>query len=786
MRALNTKMLRMLWTLKGQGAAIALVMAAGVATFVMALSALDSLRLTQQRVYVDQRFADIFADLKRAPLSLVQRLAEVEGVGTLETRVIAPLNVRLALQSDPITGLALSIPDGTQPQLNRLFLKAGQFPDAERGDEVLVSEAFAEAHGLRPGDTLAVVINGRYRNLQISGLALSPEYIYQIRPGDMFPDYARYAIVWMNRRSLAAAFGMEGAFNNLILTLAPGAREGQVITELDGLLAPYGGLGTYNRADQTSHRYLHEELTQLGNMARLLPLIFIGVAAFLLNVVTARLIRTQREQIAVLKAFGYSSLAVALHYLSLIVLIALIGSLLGVVLGTWLAHALAEMYQEYFRFPWLSFRVRPGVVALAVGLSTGAAALGTLGELRRAFRLPPAEAMRPEAPPRYRRALFEKLGVRWLSQPTRMILRNIERQPIKSGLSILGTAFAVGIMMLSGFQRGAIDHMLEVQFHLSQKQDVTVSFTEPTSTRALDSLRALPGVYHAEGFRSAPVILRHGHLQYRSVLQGLPEDGRLFSVLDADLQPLQLAGDGVVLTDHLAGILGIRPGDSLEVQVQEGRRPVLEIPVAGLVKEYVGVGVYATQTYLSRLLKEAPSINGAFLAVAPEHMDSLNETLERMPRVLGVTERTRNIKAFHELMDETMLVFTFFSLVMAGSIAFAVAYNNARIAFAERGRELASLRVLGFTRAETAFILLGELLLLALLALPPGFLLGAGMCWLLTVGMQTDIYRVPLVLSPDTFAMAALVVLVATLLSALLIWRNLARLDMVRALKAAE
>jgi putative ABC transport system permease protein len=786
MRALNRKLLRMLWSLRGQGAAIALVMAAGVATFIMALGTLDSLPLPQRQVYAEQRFAQVFADLKRAPLSLAERLAEVPGIGTLETRVVAPLNVRVPDYPDPITGLALSIPEGQQPHLNRLFLRSGRLPDAERDDQILISEAFAQAHGLNPDDLLALVINGRYRQLRISGVALSPEYIYQIRPGDMFPDYARYAVVWMNRRALAAAFGMEGAFNSLVASLSPGAGAEQVIGALDTLLAPHGGLGAFDRDAQMSHRYLAEELSQLRNMAHLLPLIFIGVAAFLLNVVTARLIRTQREQIAVLKAFGYSNLSVALHYLALILLVSLIGSITGVLIGTWLASALAQLYQEYFRFPWLNFHLRPSVVVIAIALSAGCAMAGTLSALRNAFRLPPAEAMRPEAPPRYRRALIERLGIRWFSQPVRMIARNLERQPFKSGLSVLGIAFAVGIMMLTGFQQGAISHMLDVQFRLSQKQDVTVTFTEPLSAQALHSLRALPGVYHVEGFRSAPATLRHGHLEYRSALQGLPDEGQLFTVLDSDLQPLQMAEEGVMLTDHLAALLNVRPGDLLEVQIQDGRRPILQLPVAGLVKEYLGVGAYVSQAYMARLLKERPSVNGAFLAVDHARIGELNRKLEQMPRVLGVTERSRNIAAFHELMDETMLVFMFFSLIMAGSIAFAVVYNNARIAFAERGRELASLRVLGFTRGETAFILLGELIALTLLALAPGFLIGAGMCWLLTQGMQTDIYRVPLILTPDTFAMAALVVLVATLLSAALIWRNLSRLDMVQALKAAE
>ncbi len=787
MKTLNIKLLRNLWALKSQGSAIALVVACGVATFVMSLAVLDSLRLTRDSVYREQGFADIFADLKRAPEPVAERLRDIPGVAVLETRVRAPVHLRLEDFPDPITGLIISIPDGAQPELNRLFLRSGRLPDPERSDQVLVGEAFAEAQALRPGDFLDVVINGRFQRLGVSGIALSPEYIYQIRPGELFPDFSRYTVLWMNRKALATAFGMEGAFNNVVLTLLPGYSPDSVIDGLDLLLEPWGGLGAHGRDEQISNRYLDSELAQLEVMARFLPVIFMGVAVFLLNIVTARLVRSQREQIAVLKAFGYTNFTVAVHYLVLILAVVAIGAIAGILFGLWLAGGMSSMYKDFFHFPWLEFRLRPSIAATAVLLTVAAAGLGALGAVRGAFRLPPAEAMRPPPPARYRRAMAERFSIgRRLSQPARMILRNMERQPLKSLFSMLGIGCAVAVLMLTGFQRNSINHMLDVQFRLAQKQDMTVVFNEPAAERVWHELAALPGVRRVEVFRATPAILRHGHREYRGSLQGYAADSGLFHVLDERLQPVRLPEAGVLLTEHLGKLLGVRAGDTIEAQILEGRRPLLELPVAGLITEYVGVGVYLQRQALNRLLREGPVVSGAFIAVNPDAPPSLQQRIESMPAVASVSMRETMIDSFYKLMNENILIFTFFNMLLAGSIAFAVVYNNARIAFAERGRELASLRVLGFTRAEVAFILLGELALLTLLAIPPGFLLGGALCWLLAWGMQTDLYRVPLVLLPSTFAFAAAVVLLVTFGSALLVGRNLRRLDMVSALKISE
>lgn len=333
MSSLDRKMWRELWGMKGQAVAIVMVIASGVATFVMSLSTLHSLRLTQAVFYRDYHFADVFASLKRAPESLRESIREIPGVQQVETRIQAAANLDLRDYPDPATARLVSTGQFGESLLNNLYMREGRVVDPTRDDEVVVSEAFAQAHGYRPGDAVAAILNGRRKELTIVGIALSPEFIYQIRPGDMFPDFESYGIFWMAHEPLANAYDMEGAFNDVAITLAVNASAEDVVLRLDELLQRYGGLGSYARKDQLSNRYLSEEFRQLTLMATLFPTIFLGVAAFLLNVVVGRLVRTQREAIATLKAFGYTNFDIIEHFSKLIIVIVLIGVVAGTFLG---------------------------------------------------------------------------------------------------------------------------------------------------------------------------------------------------------------------------------------------------------------------------------------------------------------------------------------------------------------------------------------------------------------------------------------------------------------------
>lgn len=785
--ALDRKLLRDLWAMKGQALAIAAVVAAGVTMFVTYLSNFDSLRRTQAAYYDRHRFADVFAGCKRAPLRLGDRLAAIPGVAAVDLRVVADVTLDVPGFAQPARGRLISIPAEGRPRLNDVFLRRGRWIEPGHPDEVLVNEAFAAAHRLGPGDAVGAIVNGRRRTLRIVGLALSPEYVYIIPPGELIPDDRRFGIFWMERRALGAAFDMEGGFNDVALKLMPGASVEEAIARLDRLLDPYGGRGALPRRLQISHWTVDNELDQLQMFGFLVPAIFLGVAAFLLNVAMARALAVQRAQIAALKALGYSNAAVGWHYVKWALAIAMLGGLVGVAAGAWLGSAMIGLYNEFFRFPILIYRLSAGVAVAGVLVSLASAALGAVFAVRRAVSIPPAEAMRPEPPARYRTSLVEHPRVqRHLTHATRMVLRNIERQPLRAALTVVGIGFAVGILVFGFAFLDAMDRLADMQFSLVLRQDVSVTFVEPVSSRALAEIRSLPGVLHAEPLRAVPARLRFGHRSRNVSVSGLPAAPELNRVVDASGRVVTLPPDGLVISKILGEVLGVRPGDRVTVEVLEGRRPRRDLVVAALVDDFMGVAAYLEIGALHRLMREGGSLSGVSLLADPAALDTLYRELKLLPAVAGVAVTAAALASFRDIMAQNFEIVTVFNVGFAAIIAFGVVYNAARISLSERMRELASLRVLGFTIAEISLILLGELALLTLLALLPGALIGWGLSTLTVAALSSEVYRIPVVVTAKNVAWSCLAVIGAAAVSALVVRRRLDRLDLVAVLKTRE
>ena len=788
LRALDKKLLRDLWRIKGQAIAIAAVIGSGVAMFVMYRSTFDSLGQTLDSYYDRHRFAHVFASAKRAPEGLAARIAQIPGVARAETRVVAGVTLDLPGMDEPASGQMVSIPADRRPALNDLFLREGRWIAPGRADEVLLSETFAERHDLRPGSSLVALINGRRRELRIVGIALSPEFIYSIRPGDLMPDPERFGVLWMERRALAAAFDLEGSFNDVVVRLGPGGSEKEVLARLDRLLAPYGSLGGVGRDQQTSHWYVFNELTQLQNMGQLLPALFLAVAAFLLNVVLTRIVTVQREQIAALKANGYSNLDLGVHFGKLGGIIALSGAALGTVVGAWMGSGVTQLYTELFRFPVLSYHLAPYRVGQAALVAVVASVLGALGAVRRVAALPPAEAMRPEAPAAYGRTALERIGLgRFLSAPSRMILRNLSKRPLRTAVGVLGIAVGGALIVLSTSMREGVWALLDEQFEVLQRQDATVSFTEPATEHAIHELRRLPGVVYAEPLRAVAVRLRHGHLWRRTAIQGMSGTARLERLVDVGtLEPIPLPADGLILSTTLAEILGVRPGDVVTVEVLEGARPVARVPVVRLVEQHMGISAYMRIDAVQKLAGQGRSFSAVALQVEPSRSDELYRRLKEMPRVSAVSRKSAFIDSFRTNFAKNLDVLVNFTMLFAVIIAFGVVYNNARTSLSERTRELASLRVLGFRRAEISFIFLGELAVVTVLSLPLVFVLGYGLASYALNSFNSELYRFPLVFSRQSFAIAGLTVVVASLVSGLAVRRKLDQLDLIAVLKTRE
>lgn len=788
MKALDRKVLRDLRLLWSQAVTIALVVASGIGGFIATLSAVDSLARARDDFYAVGRFADVFGTVKRAPVALAQRLAEVPGVVDVQATVEAHARVAVPGSDDPVIGQLIGRDPHQPPRLNRVQLRLGRWPEPGGGGsaelQAVVNEAFAQAHGLRPGAAVTALVNGKQRRLRITGVALSPEYIF----GGLFgmPDLRGFGVFWLDHGELAAALDMDGAFTRVALKLAPGASEPAVLDGVTRRLAGFGGEPAHGRDEQASHAMLDNEIREQRVLGTVLPAIFLAVAGFLLHVVTARLVATQREQVAALKALGYPDRRIAAHYLKLVAPMVLGGFALGLLLGNWMGSMLTGLYADFFRFPSFTHRVPPALALGALALVALTAVLGTMTAIAATVRLSPAEAMRPPAPGRYRRSLLERVPRLRTSPALRMILRNIERRPLRAGVTVGGMAAAVAIVVMGNFFRDAIEVIVDTQFNLAMRGDLIVWTTEPLDAAAGRQLARLPGVLQVEPGRRVGVRFVHGHRSEKGLIDAYVDAPLLQRVMDVDQRHQPAGVHGLLMTDRLARKLHLRPGDTVRVEIREGRRETVQLVLERTVRDMMGMNAFIRRDSLNRALADGDLANFFSLRVQPGELEQVLRATQSLPRVAGAFSKATLLRNMQDISARNILIMSAILTGFAAVIAVGVVYNNARIALAERTWELASLRVLGFTRGEVSAILLGELALGIAIALPLGMLLG----WSLTHGvvmlMRSDQFLFPVVIQPRTYALAALCVLAAGGASAAVVRRRIDRLDMVAALKTRE
>ena len=787
MQAIDRKLLqdfRRLWI---QAVAIALVLACGVAILLTSVGMYKALSETRGAYYERNRFADVFAHATRAPLSLLAEISRIDGVISAEVRISGEAILDIPGRTKSAVGKILSYPETSEPVLNVPLLVTGRFPDPLRAHEIVVNAPFAEANGFAPGDSFRANLRGQKRSLTIVGTALSPEFVYTIGPGALMPDNAAFGIIWMSERAAAAAFDMTGAFNDITLAVTTGVSTAPVIDALDTLLEPFGGFGAYDRTTQQSHAFLDAEIKQLKGMAAILPPIFFGIAGFLVSMVMSRIVMLERSEIGLLKAIGYSNPEVCLHYLMLAALIAVVGVLFGWFAGTVLARSLAAQYAEFFNFPYVIFRVSYWVYAASglAGLLT--TSLGAAQAALKAARLAPAIAMQPPAPPRFKRTFIDDAMAQMrLAQSTVMILRSLLRWPLRSFLTSMGLALAVASVIASTFINDALDHIVDLAFYQTNRQDAILLFAEDVPESALENVRQLPGVLQAESQQFHEAILHHGHLSKRTAIEARRPDSDLSRVLDATGQPINVPPGGIVLSERLAEHLDVQRGESIDIEFLSGRRETFSAQVTQLVELHFGLGAYMDFEHMNVLFRQAPRLSTVNITFDDNQIEALHASIKETPRITGVIEMTENRRSFQDTIKQNITVMNTIYITIAVLITIGVTYNAARIQLSERARELASLRVLGFGRGAVSYILVGEMMLIALIAQPFGWLIGAWIARLMTNAFTSDLYSIPLVLKPATFTIASLVVLTAALGSVMIVRRRLDRLDLVSVMKTRE
>jgi putative ABC transport system permease protein len=786
--AINMKLIRDLWRMRGQVLAVAFVIGSGVATLVMSLSTIEALQATTDTYYQRYRFADVFASATRVPQRVSQKIAEIPGVQSLQTRIVHLATLDIDSFEEPVVGQIISIPEDGQPLLNQLVLRKGRWVLPEREDEIILSEPFAQAHNLDLGDSITAILNGHKRQFSIVGLALSPEFIYSIGPGSLLPDDKRFGVMWVSREILEAAYDLKESFNDVVIKLLHNTPSTPVLTQLDAILEPYGGIKSISREDQISNWFVMNEIAQQKTMAKILPAIFLLVSMFLTNMVLSRLIATERTEIGLLKAFGYSSMEIGLHYAKMVILICFIGIFLGSILGAFFGRLNTQMYADLFRFPLLIFQPGPQAFIISGTISMTVAIIGALGAVKQAVKLPPAEAMTPPSPAVYKNAVASKSRLTyWLDQPTRIAIRQISRWPLRSFLTCLGIAMSTGLIIMNLQWTDSLTHLSRVYFFESQQQDIMVGLDNPERLRAIHDFENISGVLRAEPMSIISVEFKSGSSVHRGAIRGVLPENQLQPIYDdAKRHRIDVPKYGIVLSTRLAEKLNIGIGGSIILNVLEGRRASVSVEVVDTFEAFIGMPAFMDLNTLNRLVKQSPRFQFANLLVDSNQQHSIFDTLKNTPRVGAVMLKQSAMDSFNNTIIEHLMVFISMFIGLAFILAFGVTYNSTRIALSERARELATLRVLGFSKGEISYVLLGEVMFLVLLGLPLGFLVG----WLLVLSMatafDTEMFRVPLVIDTSTYGYAAFLVILSAVVSAAIVRRRVDKLDLIKVLKTRE
>jgi putative ABC transport system permease protein len=785
-RPLNRKLLRDLWRLRSQVITIALVVASGVGGYIGSLSAHASLASLRDSYYESARFAHVFAPVRRAPRAVVARLRSLPGVLDLDMSIVASTTISIPGQVDVMTGQIVSLPRSAAAGMNRVVLARGRWVEPDDATGVLVSRSFANARGIVPGDRLSVLMNGRYQLLRVNGIALSPAYIFAASQGG-FADDTRFGVLWMPEERLAAAYDLRGAFNLLSLRLAAGADQAAIIAALDRELAPYGAAGAYARKDQLSHKVLTQEINEQRVFGTVLPAVFLAVAVFLLHVLISRHISTERTQIAALKALGYGNGAIGGHYFAFTAATVVLGVVLGVAVGYVFGHWMTGLYARVFSFPVFRFSLVPWVTASAVLLAMFAGIAATASAVRAVMKLPAAQAMRPPAPASFHRTLLERLRLgRLLSAPLRMVVRELERRPWRALLTTIGIASSVTIVIAGTWWGDAFNELVDSELFRRDRADVLLALNEPVAIAGLADIRRMPGVLTAEAARTVGVRLRHGPREYRTALIGIDPQAHLRRVQDTSYRDLPLAPGTLLLNDRLARMLDLRAGDRVDVEPLEGTRRARTMTVAALSGDLMGMYGYLPRRDAARLAGEGDTFNFARVRLDSALDAQFFESVRNTPGIAAAGDKRSMVAHFRATQQHNLLMFAAILSVFATCIAVGVVYNSARITLAEQSWELATLRVMGFTRAEVSWTLLGQLAAQMAVALPIGWVAGRALAALILALISSEEFRIPLVVDSGTYALASTVMLGAGILTALIVRRRIDRLDLIGVLKTRD
>ncbi|MCB9854041.1 MAG: ABC transporter permease [Phycisphaerales bacterium] len=792
MKPLNRKLLRELKSNAGALFAVVIIMAFGAGSYVGMGASQRALETSQSAYYSAYRFADFWVDLKKAPLTEIEKLGKTPGIESIQTRVVFDVILDLPEQARPVNARLISIPahqDGTT--LNGIYVLRGSGFSPDRDEEVIVTEAFAKAHGLNPGDRIHLILNRRREAFTVVGTCLSPEYVYMVRgAGDLLPDPDHFGVLFVKERYARDVLDFQDACNNVVgrfANVSP-SRQQAVLDDIERRLEPYGVFSAILRDRQASNRFLSDEIKGLRVSAVVTPVIFLGVAAMALSVLLRRLVERQRVTIGTLKAIGYSNGTLFRHFVVFGMIVGVIGGLAGCLVGIGMRQAFIRVYQDFYHFPRYIIETHPDLMLQAIAISLVFAVLGALRGARRVLRLQPAESMRAKPPEKGTAILLERWRSLWrrLDFRTHLAMRDVFRNKGRTISGVASAAISCSILIMTFCMFDAMQFMVAFQFEYTNRGNATIGMRDARDAGALFECRNMPGVIYAEPTFSVVCDMRYGQFSRRQPIVGLDRPHLLTVPRDADLEPISIPGDGLVLSKKLASILHVSAGDSLELTPVRGRPEPRSAFVAGIVDSFIGLDCYASITYLSEVVDEPASVNGIQTLIDEHARPAFFAAIKELPNAQGLNLNRDAQKSIEGTFVKSMRFSLGIMILFAGVIGCGSLINLATVEIGDRTREISTMRVLGYQPREIAGVYLRQNAILFGLGLLLAVPIGYGMVVLMARAYDTELFRMPTIFRWQAIGWSLLISAIFVVIAQFAVLRKIQKLDWLEGVKVKE
>ena len=780
---LNKKLRRDILNSKGMLIAVVAIIAVGVSFLVGMYGTFNNLTNAKTSYYSKCNIADFWIELKKAPNSTIEKITAINGVSSVRERILFPIVVDLEGVETPLSGTVISMPQERAKVINDIVMLKGTYFTEDKKNEVIVSKEFAKKRNIVPGSFIHLIMNGQRKKLFVVGVGISSEYVYMVPPGSIVPNPAEYGVFWIKQDYAEDTFGFSGAYNNLVGLLSPEAQKHPefILEEITDKLKPYGVFTNYDLKNQPSNMELVAELGGLRIFAILLPILFLGVAALILNVVMLRTTEQQRVIIGTLKALGVSNREIFWFFIKYSLTVGITGGVIGCFLGYWFAAFMTNLYQKFYTFPELNNLFYPSIMLIALVISIIFAILGSLRGVKGMVKLNPAEAMHPPPPQTGGKILFERwiwlwsrLDFRW-----QIVLRSIFRNKGRTIIGVLCAAMGAALVFMALAMSDSIGYMVSFQFNNVIHSDYTLNIRDEVNYGALYEVKRLPGITHAEPELIVPCNFINGPYHKKGVITGLIENPKLITPCNINGVQVKIPSTGLLMNERLAKILHLKVGDMVEFIPVKGLKQTHKVPIANIINSTFGLSVYADFKYLNHLISEESAISVIQLkgTQTRQQKRALLTQVKKYPKLASLSDIKNDEKLMKTSFVQNMNTMVYTMIIFAAVIFLGSILNSSLISISERQMEIATFRVLGYSPIEIGKIFLRETLIVnitgAVIGIPFGYLLN----YWTSLMYQNNMFSMPCYVTFSSYVWTMVLALIFIFIAYIITQRTINRMN---------